>query len=181
MLVNTMRAAGINSRGVVQGTGIRPFAYRLAHQHELNGRVHTAGSASRFISGIESKAQPLARMDVSPFAGYSGKLAFITKSDMVSHVFFPRDDIRRPAICSTVNDLAISRTELLYLNLDFIIVEAPRGELEQAIEPVEPAAQAACVIGEVQAGNPGRVAMKTPIGSSRIVDMLTGDPLPRIC
>jgi hydrogenase expression/formation protein HypE len=39
----------------------------------------------------------------------------------------------------------------------------------------------ASLIGEVSADNPGRVVMKTRIGSSRIVDMLVGDPLPRIC
>jgi hydrogenase expression/formation protein HypE len=39
----------------------------------------------------------------------------------------------------------------------------------------------ASLIGEVSAHNPGRVVMKTRIGSSRIVDMLVGDPLPRIC
>ena len=39
----------------------------------------------------------------------------------------------------------------------------------------------ASLIGEVSANNPGRVVMKTSIGSSRIVDMLVGDPLPRIC
>jgi hydrogenase expression/formation protein HypE len=39
----------------------------------------------------------------------------------------------------------------------------------------------ASIIGEVQQGHPGRVVMKTGIGASRIVDMLVGDPLPRIC
>ena len=39
----------------------------------------------------------------------------------------------------------------------------------------------AVVIGEVTAGHPGRVVMKTSLGTSRIVDMLVGDPLPRIC
>lgn len=39
----------------------------------------------------------------------------------------------------------------------------------------------AAVIGEVTKEKPGRVVMNTRIGSSRIVDMLTGDPLPRIC
>ena len=39
----------------------------------------------------------------------------------------------------------------------------------------------AAIIGEVVAENPGRVVMKTLLGSSRIVDMLTGDLLPRIC
>jgi len=39
----------------------------------------------------------------------------------------------------------------------------------------------AAIIGEVSAENPGRVVMKTSLGTSRIIDMLVGDPLPRIC
>ena len=39
----------------------------------------------------------------------------------------------------------------------------------------------ATIIGEVITNHPGRVAMKTLLGSSRIVDMLVGDLLPRIC
>ena len=39
----------------------------------------------------------------------------------------------------------------------------------------------AAVIGEVRAEHPGRVVMKTCLGSSRIIDMLVGDMLPRIC
>jgi hydrogenase expression/formation protein HypE len=40
---------------------------------------------------------------------------------------------------------------------------------------------AATVIGEVVAEPEGVVALRTPFGGSRIVDMLVGDPLPRIC
>jgi hydrogenase expression/formation protein HypE len=39
----------------------------------------------------------------------------------------------------------------------------------------------AAVIGEVRQEHPGRVVMKTKLGASRIVDMLVGDLLPRIC
>lgn len=39
----------------------------------------------------------------------------------------------------------------------------------------------ACLIGEVIAAPPGRVIMETAIGSSRMIDMLTGEQLPRIC
>ena len=39
----------------------------------------------------------------------------------------------------------------------------------------------ATIIGEVQEGHPGRVVMKTRLDTSRIVDMLVGEPLPRIC
>jgi hydrogenase expression/formation protein HypE len=36
-------------------------------------------------------------------------------------------------------------------------------------------------IGQVTADSSGRVVMKTRIGGTRIVDMLSGDQLPRIC
>jgi hydrogenase expression/formation protein HypE len=41
--------------------------------------------------------------------------------------------------------------------------------------------QEACIIGETVEDRPGRVFMKTRIGGERIVDMLTGEQLPRIC
>ncbi len=39
----------------------------------------------------------------------------------------------------------------------------------------------ACIIGEVVSGHPGKVFLETGIGGTRMVDMLTGDQLPRIC
>ena len=39
----------------------------------------------------------------------------------------------------------------------------------------------AAIIGEVTKEHPGRVVMKTKLGPSRIVDMLSGELLPRIC
>lgn len=39
----------------------------------------------------------------------------------------------------------------------------------------------ACIIGEVVSGHPGRVFLETLIGGTRMVDMLTGEQLPRIC
>jgi len=36
-------------------------------------------------------------------------------------------------------------------------------------------------IGEVTGAHPGSVTMRTPFGTTRIVDMLPGDQLPRIC
>lgn len=45
----------------------------------------------------------------------------------------------------------------------------------------DPVAKAACVIGNVTEDNPGRVVMQTRIGGRRLVDMLAGEQLPRIC
>jgi hydrogenase expression/formation protein HypE len=39
----------------------------------------------------------------------------------------------------------------------------------------------AAIIGEVVSEHPGRVVMQTRMGASRIVDMLAGEQLPRIC
>ena len=39
----------------------------------------------------------------------------------------------------------------------------------------------AAIIGEVSEGNRARVLMKTSIGTTRVVDMLAGEMLPRIC
>jgi hydrogenase expression/formation protein HypE len=41
--------------------------------------------------------------------------------------------------------------------------------------------EGAVIIGEVTAAPAGRVLLKTPLGSTRIVDMLAGEMLPRIC
>ncbi len=45
----------------------------------------------------------------------------------------------------------------------------------------DPRGADACFIGEVVADHPGRVFMDTRIGGTRIVDMLSGEQLPRIC
>jgi hydrogenase expression/formation protein HypE len=37
------------------------------------------------------------------------------------------------------------------------------------------------IIGEVKEEKPGRVVIKTGLGTTRIIDMLVGEPLPRIC
>ena len=39
----------------------------------------------------------------------------------------------------------------------------------------------AAIIGEVKEEKPERVVMKTGLGTTRIIDMLVGEPLPRIC
>jgi hydrogenase expression/formation protein HypE len=44
-----------------------------------------------------------------------------------------------------------------------------------------PLGRDAAIIGEVKAESPGKVVLRTPIGSTRILDMMVGEPLPRIC
>jgi hydrogenase expression/formation protein HypE len=44
-----------------------------------------------------------------------------------------------------------------------------------------PAGREAAIVGEVTAAPPGRVVLETAFGGERIVDMLVGEQLPRIC
>ncbi len=44
-----------------------------------------------------------------------------------------------------------------------------------------PGGERACAIGEVRDQPAGCVLVTTRYGGTRIVDMLVGDPLPRIC
>jgi hydrogenase expression/formation protein HypE len=39
----------------------------------------------------------------------------------------------------------------------------------------------AAIVGEVREQPEGLVLLQTGLGGSRVVDMLVGDPLPRIC
>ena len=44
-----------------------------------------------------------------------------------------------------------------------------------------PRGKKACIIGEVTSDNAGKVLLKTRVGGNRILAMLTGEQLPRIC
>jgi hydrogenase expression/formation protein HypE len=63
--------------------------------------------------------------------------------------------------------------------LAFVSPESAAAVLE-AIQS-DPYGKEAAVIGEVVKDHPGRVVLKTRIGGKRIVDMLAGEQLPRIC
>jgi hydrogenase expression/formation protein HypE len=72
----------------------------------------------------------------------------------------------------------------LYLaNEGKIVAVVPPAEAEAALKAMRahPLGAGAVAIGRVVEGEPGRVSMRTLIGGRRIVDMLVGEQLPRIC
>ncbi|WP_445637464.1 hydrogenase expression/formation protein HypE [Nostoc sp. DSM 114161] len=64
-----------------------------------------------------------------------------------------------------------------------LVVVAKRKYAESILSAMKshPAGKDACIIGEVITSPPGIVLLKTIFGAERIVDMLVGDQLPRIC
>jgi hydrogenase expression/formation protein HypE len=61
------------------------------------------------------------------------------------------------------------------------IVAPEKAELALAALRAHPLGHQAVIIGAVQAEPPGMVFLHTDIGGMRVLDMLVGDPLPRIC
>jgi len=118
-------------------------------------------------------------------------------------------DATRGGIASTLNEIASSANVGVYINEDAIPINdqvigaceilgldplyiANEGKLVAFVDPNDaekvlvamkshPLGIDSIIIGEVVDDHPGRVVMKTTIGSTRIVDMISGEQLPRIC
>ena len=61
------------------------------------------------------------------------------------------------------------------------VVPAEEADAALAAMKAHPFGTDAAVIGEIREDPPGIVIINTFFGGNRIVDMLVGDPLPRIC
>ncbi len=61
------------------------------------------------------------------------------------------------------------------------VVPAEQADAALCALRAHPLGRMAAAIGAITTDRPGRVVMDTPFGGSRIVDLLVGDPLPRIC
>ncbi len=72
----------------------------------------------------------------------------------------------------------------LYIANEGKLVACVRAEdAERIVQAMRrtPCGEEAVIVGWVAADPPGQVRLKTPIGGARIVDMLAGEMLPRIC
>jgi len=64
-----------------------------------------------------------------------------------------------------------------------MLLIVPREDAQGVLEKLKshPEGKEAAIIGEVTGDHPGMVRLKTTIGTTRIVDMISGEQLPRIC
>jgi hydrogenase expression/formation protein HypE len=86
-----------------------------------------------------------------------------------------------PAVAGACDLLGID--PLYVANEGKMLAVVPAEEAEAALGALrsDPLGRAATVIGEIAAEPEGIVVLRTGFGGTRIVDMLVGDPLPRIC
>jgi len=87
----------------------------------------------------------------------------------------------RPAVSGACDLLGID--PLYVANEGKVMAVVPVNEAAAALAALRahPLGSDAAVIGEIAAEPAGVVVLRTSFGGTRIVDMLVGDPLPRIC
>jgi hydrogenase expression/formation protein HypE len=87
----------------------------------------------------------------------------------------------RPAVSGICEMLGFD--PLYVANEGKLLAVVPADQAGKVLSVIQqsPYGKDACIIGEVTHDHPGRVFMRTRIGGERIVDMLTGEQLPRIC
>ena len=87
----------------------------------------------------------------------------------------------KPAVGAACELLGID--PLYVANEGKLVAVVPPGEAEAALAALQahPRGRGAVAIGRIRTEPPGIVVLVTAFGGTRIVDMLVGDPLPRIC
>jgi hydrogenase expression/formation protein HypE len=118
-------------------------------------------------------------------------------------------DPTRGGLATVLNELAMAAEVAIVISEDAVPVRpevngaceilgidplyvASEGRLAAVVAPEDadaglaalrahPLGRDAAVVGEVRPDPPGMVLLETTFGGSRVVDMLAGDPLPRIC
>ena len=92
------------------------------------------------------------------------------------------DDIPvRPAVRGASELLGIDPMYVACEGRLVAVVSPDDADCVLAAMRAHPQGQEAAIIGTVTAEPPGIVQLKTAFGGTRIVDLLVGDPLPRIC
>jgi len=87
----------------------------------------------------------------------------------------------RPAVGGACELLGIDPLYVANEGKVVAVVAAEEADAALAALRADPLGAEASIIGEIEAEPAGLVVLRTSFGSTRVVDVLTGDPLPRIC
>ncbi|MCB0832212.1 MAG: hydrogenase expression/formation protein HypE [Bacteroidetes bacterium] len=195
----------INTAGIgvlKNGIDISPNRCKIGDQILINGRIADHGvtimsarEGLTFETTVESDTAPLNDL-VSKILDVSNKIHVLrdpTRGGVASalneiatkaEIGIAIDENSIPMDDQVKGACEILGLDPLYIaNEGKLIVFVDSLDAEKVLEAMKshPLGAESAQIGEVVADHPGRVVMKTQIGSSRIVDMLSGEQLPRIC
>jgi hydrogenase expression/formation protein HypE len=159
-------AAILNARGDMKLS--TPIESDCAALHSLIDVLLTAVPATRFLRD----------------ATRGGLATVLNEIADASQVGIEIYENRTPIRSEVKGFCEILGLDPLYLaNEGKIVCVVPREDADRALAALKshPLGEGATKIGEVTDGRAGRVVMQTVFGGRRIVDMLVGEQLPRIC
>src|SRR6266496_502138 len=171
--------------GVIpEGVNIHPGRAQIGDKILLSGAIAVHGIAIMSVrEGLEFETEIAS--DTAPLSSLVDAM-LATKIDI--HVL---RGPTRGGITSALTEIAQSAKVGMLLDEARIpiseegkllaIVAAQDVDLMLSAMKSHPLGQQASVIGEVTSDHPGFIMMKTRIGGTRVVDMLSGEQLPRIC
>ena len=195
----------INTAGIgVIPVGVTPMANQIQPGDVVlvNGPIGNHGTAILIARGelaldtaIASDCQPLnglvqAILDVCPGvramrdATRGGLATVLNEFAVTAQVGIRLEEAALPIQQEVAGVCELLGLDPLYLaNEGKLVVVAAAADAARvlAVMQAHPAGQDSRMIGEVVATPPGLVLLKTTFGTERIVDMLVGDQLPRIC
>jgi hydrogenase expression/formation protein HypE len=136
--------------------------------HDLVARLLAAAPGTRFLRD----------------ATRGGVATVLNEVAAASQIAIEIDEQRTPIREDVKAFCEILGLDPLYLaNEGKLVAVVPQEEADAALFAMRahPLGTGAAIIGRVHAGEAGRVTMRTVFGGRRIVDMLVGEQLPRIC
>ena len=87
----------------------------------------------------------------------------------------------RPTVRAACELLGLEPLYLANEGKCLVVVDGARADEALALMRATPEGREAVIIGRIIEGKSGRVVINTPVGGSRVVSPLHGEPLPRIC
>jgi hydrogenase expression/formation protein HypE len=197
IFITTAGIGAISHRLTIAPTSVRPGDAVL-----LNGDVGRHGIAIMAVrEGLDFETT--IESDCAPLAGLVGSLLEagieihclrdLTRGGLASALVeiagaarlrIAIDEGRIPVREDVQGACEILGFDPLYVaNEGRFICILPSSEVERALRIMRahPLGAEACLIGRVTGDPPGLVTMRSRIGASRVVDMLSGEQLPRIC
>ena len=195
----------INTSGIgiiEDGVDISPKRIKVGDKIIINGEIAVHGIAIMSVrEGLEFETQ--IKSDTAPLNGLVEEMLKASKNIHVMR------DPTRGGVATTLNEIAEQSKLGILVNEESIPVPddvkgaceilgldplyiANEGKLLAFVSPEDtgevldtmrkhPLGKDSVVIGEVVDQHRGAVVMKSKIGGTRVVDMLTGEQLPRIC
>jgi len=195
----------INTSGigvVPDGVDIAPNRARVGDKVIVSGEIAVHGMAImsvreglEFETQIASDTAPLNRLVESILAAApdvhvlrdptrGGVSSALTEIAQTAKVGIRLDEARIPISEEVKGACEILGLDPLYVaNEGKLLAIVPAESANAALTAMRahPLGSKAAVIGEVVADHPEFVTMKTRVGGTRVVDMLSGEQLPRIC